>query len=129
VTVPEGSDMNVGYLIDLGDPTALKRIDVFTKTPGFTVQVFGAAGKAAPEEADSAKWKPLGEAGSVDGDPAEGAAPSVPPLTGDKAGDGRINLPLDEGEAGAEYRWVLVWFTTPPASGPTVRINEFKLYG
>lgn len=49
--------------------------------------------------------------------------------TGDKAGDGRINLPLDEGEAGTEYRWVMVWFTTPPASGPTVRINEFKLYG
>jgi hypothetical protein len=135
VTTPPGGDMNVGYLIDLGDPEALTQIDIFLKpkTPsaaGFTAQVFGASGKTAPEAADSAKWTELGKAGSIDGDAPDGSAGSVPPLADgkDKTGDGRVNLPL-KGEVGATYRWVLVWFTTPPAGGPTVRINEFKLYG
>lgn len=127
-TVPAGSDMNVGYLIDLGEKTRLSKIELLTKTPGFTVQVFGSTGSKAPETADDPKWAKLGEAGSVDGDPAEGAAPSVPPVTGDKAGDGKLVLPLKGAGADGEYRQVLLWFTTPPAAGPTVRLSEIKLY-
>lgn len=133
VTVPAGGDMNVGYLIDLSDKSALSRLRLLTTTPGFSVQIFGATSVKAPETADDPGWTKLAEAGSVDGDPAEGAAPSIPPVTGDKpgdlrdkAGDGKLVLGLDGGDK--EYRHVLLWFTTPPAAGPTVRINEIKLY-
>ena len=118
--------MDVGYLLDLEEQESTQKLRLLTKTPGFTLQVFGAAGDKAPEAADSPDWTRLGEAGSVDGDPAEGATPSSPPVEGDKAGDGELVLPLDPGTE--KYRWVMLWVTTPPAAGTTVRFNEIRLY-
>ena len=102
------------------------KLRLLTKTPGFSMQVFGANGDKAPAAADSPDWKRLGEVGSVDGDAPEGSAPSSPPVEGDKAGDGELLLPLDPGTE--TYRWVLLWVTTPPAAGTTVRFNEIRLY-
>ena len=88
--------------------------------------MWGANGEKAPEAADSPDWTRLGEAGSVDGDAPEGSAPSSPPVDGDKAGDGELVLPLEPGTE--TYRWVMLWVTTPPAAGTTVRFNEIRLY-
>jgi hypothetical protein len=126
VTTPPGADMNVGFLIDMEDPVAVEKLRLVTKTPGFSLTVFGATGDKAPEAADSPDWTRLGEAGSVDGDPPEGAAPSSPSVEGDKTGDGELILKLDPGDA--EQRWVMLWVTTPPAAGTTVRFNEIRLY-
>lgn len=126
VTTPPGADMNVGYLIDLEDPQSVMKMRLLTKTPGFSLQVFGANGDKAPEAADSPDWTRLGEAGSIDGDAPEGSAPSSPPVDGDKAGDNELILPLEPGTE--TYRWVMLWVTTPPAAGTTVRFNEIRLY-
>ena len=50
------------------------------------------------------------------------------PITadGDKAGDNELILKLDPGTE--TYRWVMLWVTTPPAAGTTVRFNEIRLY-
>lgn len=125
-TTSPGGDMNVGFLVDLEDPASVLRLRLVTKTPGFSLQVFGAKGEKAPEAADSEGWTRLGEAGSVDGDAPEGSAPSSPPADGDKAGDGELKLKLDPGDE--RYRWIMLWVTTPPAAGTTVRFNEIRLY-
>ncbi len=118
--------MDVGYLLDLEEPESVLKLRLVTKTPGFSVQVFGADGDKAPEAVDSPDWTRLGEAGSVDGDAPEGSTSSSPPVDGDKAGDNEVVLKLDPGTE--TYRWVLLWVTTPPAAGTTVRFNEIRLY-
>ena len=118
--------MNVGYLVDLEDAESVLKLRLLTKTPGVQLQVFGVEGDKAPEAADSPDWKRLGEAGSVDGDAPEGSASSSPPAEGDKAGDDELVLQLDPGTE--TYRWVMLWVTTPPAEGTTVRFNEIRLY-
>ena len=118
--------MNVGYLVDLEDAVSVQKLRLLTKTPGFSLQVFGVQGDKAPAAADSPDWTRLGEAGSVDGDAPEGSASTSPPADGDKAGDGELVLPLDPGTE--TYRWVMLWVTTPPAAGTTVRFNEIRLY-
>lgn len=125
-TTAADADMKVGFLIGLESAQPILKLRLDTKTPGFSVQVFGANGGKAPAAADSAGWKALGEAGSVDGDPPAGSPSSIKPVDGDKAGDGELVLPLDT--AGKSYRWVMLWLTTPPAAGPTVRFNELRLY-
>ena len=76
---------DVGFLVDLEDPATVLTLRLLTKTPGFTLQVFGANGEKAPEAADSPDWSRLGEAGSVDGDAPEdpGAAAADDPAPGD----------------------------------------------
>ena len=125
-TTPAGGDMNVGYLVDLENAVSVQKLRLLTKTPGFTLQIFGSSKDKAPAAADSPDWKRLGEVGSVDGDGPVGSASTSPPAEGDKAGDGELVLPLDPGTE--TYRWVMLWVTTPPAKDTTVRFNEIRLY-
>ncbi len=126
VTTPAGADMNTGYLLDLGEQTVLRRLELFTKTPGFSVQVFGARGQDPPPSIGDAGWTKLGEAGSVDAEPAAGTSPPLPRVEGDKAGDDRVGIALDR--QGKTYRQVLLWITAPPKAAPTARFSEIRLF-
>jgi len=44
---------------------------------------------------------------------------------GNKPGDGKERIVLGAGTH--KYRHILLWFTTPPSAGPTVRISELSL--
>lgn len=125
-TTPADGDMNVGYLLDLGKSMPLKRLEIVTKTPGFTIRVLGARGGKPPAKSDDAAWVVLGEAGSVDAKPATGAAaPAVAPDKDDKPGDTRLGLDLAaENEI---FRHVLLWVSAPPSAGPTVRFSKIRL--
>lgn len=126
VTTPEGADMAVGYLLDLGEKTDLARLELLTKTSGFTLQVFGSPRVDPPPTADDPLWTKLAEAGSVDGKPPDGAAGSVPAAKRDKRHDGKIELKL--ADVGKRFRQVLLWVTIPPREGTTVRFNEIRLF-
>ena len=112
--------MNVGYVARPRQVAAVKRLELVTKTPGFTIRVLGARGGKPPAKIDDADWVVLGEAGSVDAKPATGAAaPAVAPAKDDKPGDTRLRLDLAaEDEI---FRHVLLWVSAPPtgrADGP-----------
>ena len=125
-TTPADGDMNVGYRLDLGKSMPVERLELVTKTPGFTIRVLGARGGKPPAKSDDADWVVLGEAGSVDAKPATGAnAPAVAPAKDDEPGDTRLRLDLAaEGEI---YRHVLLWVSAPPTAGPTVRFSTIRL--
>ncbi|CAB4938556.1 unannotated protein [freshwater metagenome] len=129
----DAGGMQVGYLIDLAKRRSLSRLRLVTKTPGFTVTLYGARGGVAPRTVvpDPARpndpvWTSLAEAGSVDGDGPEGVVDPVKPVEGDKAGDRRLDLMLELGDQ--RYRWLLLWVTVPPLAGPTVRFSEIQLW-
>jgi hypothetical protein len=125
-TTPADGDMNVGYVLDLGKSQQVKRLELVTKTPGFTIRVLGARGGKPPAKSDDADWVVLGEAGSVDAKPATGAAaPAVAPAENDKPGDRRLKLELAaEDEI---VRHILLWVSAPPSAGPTVRFSKITL--
>ncbi|HVP01697.1 MAG TPA: hypothetical protein VMT10_03925 [Solirubrobacteraceae bacterium] len=129
VTTPAGGDMDVGYLLDLGEPMALKRLVLATKTPGFSFQVYGADGADPPQSITDPGWTQLAGAGSVDATPPAGQPPAIAPAPDDKAGDGLVTLKLETSGKSKKYQQLLLWFTVPPTAGPTVRLIEIKLYG
>ena len=125
-TTPPDGDMNVGYVLDLGKSQQIKRLELVTKTPGFTIRVLGARGGKPPAKSDDAAWVVLGEAGSVDAKPGTGAAaPAVAPAKDDKAGDTRLRLDLAADDE--IFRHVLLWVSAPPTAGPTVRFSKIRL--
>jgi hypothetical protein len=126
VTTPSDGDMNVGYVLDLGKSQQVKRLELVTRTPGFTIRVLGARGGKPPAASDDAAWVVLGEAGSVDAKPATGAAaPAVAPAEDDKPGDRRLKLDLAANDE--IFRHVLLWVSAPPSAGPTARFSSIRL--
>ena len=118
--------MNVGYVLDLGKSQPIKRLELVTKTPGFTIRVLGAAAASRRPSPTTPAWVVLGEAGSVDAKPATGAAaPAVAPAKDDKAGDTRLRLDLAADDE--IFRHVLLWVSAPPTAGPTVRFSKIRL--
>jgi hypothetical protein len=112
--------MQVGLLIDLDTAKNVKEIDLGTTTPGGRVEVYGAVGSALPPVILDPRWEHVVSASKLDqGDKA-----------GDVKGDGteRLRLP-GAGATGSRFRYVLLWFTTPPKAGPTMRVSEVSLKG
>ena len=133
VSTPAGAEMATGFLVDLSRSRSISRLRLVTKTPGFTLTIYGARGGVAPktllpdpQRPDDPVWTKLAQAGSVDGDGPEGVKDPVKPVEGDKAGDRRLDLELDLGDD--RYRWVMLWVTVPPLAGPTVRFSEIQFW-
>jgi hypothetical protein len=121
VTTPDdGYDMQVGLLIDLDTAKNVKEIYLGTTTPGGRVEVYGAVGSALPEDILDTRWEHVMSTSKIDANDKYG----------NKKGDGleRIRLP-GPGAKGSRFRHVLLWFTTPPTKGPTMKVNEVKLTG
>ena len=87
--------MNVGYVLDLGKSQQVKRLELVTKTPGFTIA------RATARAAASRPRRPTTRPGSCSARPARSTrsrhrrgAPAVAPAKDDKAGDTRLRLDL-----------------------------------
>lgn len=121
ITTPaDGFDMQVGLLIDLDSAKNVKEIDLGTTTPGGRVEVYGAVGSALPPDILDTRWEHVLSRSKVD----ETAK------YGNVKGDGveKLRLP-GPGATGGRFRYVLLWFTTPPKAGPTVKVTEVTLKG
>jgi hypothetical protein len=109
--------MQVGLLVDLEARKNLKQIQFSTTTPGFRLEVYGTDGSALPPDILDTRWTHLASRSDVDQN-----------TTGDNAkGDGKeiVNLRKD----GEQVRQLVLWFTTPPDSGTTVRLRDLVLKG
>lgn len=115
-TTPADGDMNLGYLIDLGEPTALKRLELVSKTPGMTVRVLAATTVDPPPSLDDTGWTEIAQQPSAGYNDAGKLLPKGDP----------IKIPLEA--AGKKFRVVVVTIETPPNSGSTVRFTELRLF-
>lgn len=96
----------VGLLVDLGKPTALRRMRLDPLTPGTTVEVYGTRKAHPPTNLDDKAWTRLATQLDV---------------------DGKSNINLGDGTD--DYRQIVVWFSEGPVDdSPSVGIRELKLY-
>jgi hypothetical protein len=105
--------MAVGLLIDLKTPQRLSALALVTTTPGMAVQVYGAAGQAAPASITDPAWKRLSGQLVV------------------KKRTTRVSL-ADTKHA---FRFVTLWISKAPSSAVItpeapghVRVNELELF-
>ncbi len=118
VTAPsDGKPMQVGLLVDLGNRKNLKQIEFKTTTPGFRLEVYGTDGSALPPDILDTRWTHLASRSDVDqntvGDNKRGDLAEI------------VRLAKD----GEQVRQLVLWFTTRPDQGSTVRIREIVLKG
>jgi hypothetical protein len=110
--------MAVGLVIDLQKTRHVQSIALATSTPGYTAEIYGAPDGDLPPDVLDARWTHLVNRKQVDETNHDGS----------RAHDGAEHIAL-RSHAG-DYRYVLLWFTAPPAAGgPTVRIAELQLLG
>lgn len=116
-TKADGKPMQVGLLVDLEARKNLAQIEFATSTPGFRLEVYGTDGSALPPDILDTRWTHLASRSGVD-ENTVGA---------NVKGDGKeiIRLAKD----GEQVRQVVLWFTTQPDKGPTVRIKDLVLKG
>jgi hypothetical protein len=102
----DGQEMQVGLLVDLSKKRSIKQLKLRTSTPGFRVELYAADTAQVPPDILDTRWAHLKNHSDV-------TKSDKVPLAGDNH----------------KYRYVLLWFTTPPKAGPTVKINELKILG
>ena len=102
----DGQDMQVGLVVDLSKKRSIKQLKLQTGTPGFRVELYAADTAQLPPDILDTRWAHLRNRSDV-------AKKEQVPLAGDNH----------------KYRYVLLWFTTPPKKAPTVKINELKILG
>jgi outer membrane biosynthesis protein TonB len=102
----DGQDMQVGLVVDLSKKRSIKQLKLQTKTPGFRVELYAADTAQLPPDILDTRWAHLRNRSDV-------AKKQTLALASDSH----------------KYRYVLMWFTTPPKAGPTVKINELKILG
>jgi hypothetical protein len=107
--------MQVGLLVELGARRTIRQIDFATATPGFRVEVYTTDGSALPPDILDTRWTHVASRSSVDKTTA-----------GDNVkGDGKESIRLPSSVQPA--RKVVLWLTTPPSSGTTVKIRDLVL--
>jgi hypothetical protein len=110
VDAPEGAQqIGAGLLVDLGAKRGVKALELVTRTPGFRTEIYATDSTEVPPDVLDTRWAHVKDASDV------GAEDS---------GKERIVL----GGGTTKYRYVLLWFTTPPKEGVRVRINELSLF-
>lgn len=117
ITTPADGDMNVGYLIDLGEAKTLKRLEVITKTPGMTLRILGATTVDPPPSLDDTGWTEIAQ------EPDAGIDDNGKP----RASSLPVKVPLQT--RGKKFRLVAITIETPPLSGATARFTELRLFG
>ncbi len=105
-SVADGQDMQVGLVVDLSKKRSVKQLKLRTSTPGFRIETYAADTAELPPDILDTRWAHLHNKSGV-------------------AKDDAIALASDS----HRYRYVLLWFTTPPKKGPTVKINELTILG
>jgi len=107
--------MGVGLVVDLEKTTAVRAVELLTDTPGYRVEIYGAKGDTLPPDILDARWEHFADRSKVDEGKKDGNVP----------GDDKDRISL-RGER--KVRYLVLWMTTPPAKGPTVRIAELNLF-
>jgi hypothetical protein len=102
----DGRELQVGVVVDLEAAKQVRGIDLKTTTRGGRIEVYATDGSALPPDILDTRWDHPGSRSSVDR--AE-----------------RIVFP----KGGANYRYVTLWFTTPPKGAHRVGLSELKLLG
>jgi len=113
----DGKELQVGVVVNLGSAKQVRGIELTTPTPGGRVEVYATDGSALPSDILDTRWDHPASRANVDGGSRGG----------NKAGDGVEHILLPKG--GAKYRYVTLWFTTPPKSGRKVGLTELKVLG
>jgi hypothetical protein len=121
VTVAAQDVMGVGYLVDFVQPTTVRSLLLRTHTEGFNVEVYGTTSSALPPNVTDSHWTHLATRTNVDA-----SQPGVKAPDGNVPGDGQERIVLGSHARG--LRHVLLWFTQPPETGQTVRLNELQLF-
>jgi hypothetical protein len=104
--VGDGQEMQVGLVVDLSKKRSIKQLKLQTSTPGFRIETYAADTAQLPPDILDTRWAHLHN---------QSAVPK----------QAQIALASDS----HKYRYVLLWFTTPPKKAPTVKINEIKILG
>jgi len=116
-TAADGKPMQVGLLVDLESRKTLKQIEFATPTPGFRLEVYATDGSALPPDILDTRWTHVASRSDVDQNTAGE----------NKRSDGKEIVAL--AKDGEQVRQVVLWFTTPPDSGATVRLRDLVLKG
>lgn len=115
--------LQVGYVVDLEQPTSLRYLELVTDTPGLRVEIYGADADVLPPQVTDSRWAKLKARDAVDLNEKEG----------NESGDGKEKITISDGAQ--KYRFLLVWATTPaPVQPPdppsrTLRLFDLKIYG
>lgn len=117
VTTPADGDMNVGYLIDLGEPTLVKRLEILTKTPGMALRILAATTTDPPPGLDDSGWTEVAQEPDAGLDDKGRPLPAKDP----------VKIPLET--HGEKFRLLAITIETPPQSGATARFTELRLFG
>ena len=105
-SVADGQDMQVGLVVDLSKKRSITQLKLQTSTPGFRIETYAADTAQLPPDILDTRWAHLRNRSDV-------AKSEELPLASDSH----------------KYRYVLLWFTTPPKKAPSVKINELKILG
>ena len=118
-TADASKDMATGLVIDLGSKKGVRVLELATSTPGFRAEIYAADSDELPPDILDTRWAHITDRSNVD----------ETGKTKDRnvKGDGKERVVLGGGSA--KYRYVLLWITTPPDGGPTVRISDVDLLG
>ncbi len=110
--------MAVGLVLDLKEARSVRVLELATSTPGFRAEIYASDSDELPPDILDTRWAHIKDRSNVDGSGTKDK---------NKKGDGKERIVLGGGTA--KYRYVLLWLTTPPEDGPTVRISDVKLSG
>jgi len=101
----DGKELQIGVVVDLEAAKQVRGVEL-TTTRGGRVEVYATDGSALPPDILDTRWD----------HPGSGSA-----------GDGVKRIVFPKG--GASYRYVTLWFTTPPKGAARVGLSELKLLG
>jgi hypothetical protein len=111
ITVADGAEsVGAGLVLDLGRKQGVRELDVTTKTPGFKIELYATDETVLPPDITDTRWAHLKDVTDVGTDT-----------------DGKVKVDLGAGTT--KYRHVLLWLTTPPTDGFTVRLSEVRVFG
>ena len=102
----DGRELQVGVVIDLKAAKQVRGVELTTTTRGGRVEVYATDGSALPPDVLDTRWDHPGSRSDVDG---------VERIVFPKGGDA--------------YRYVTLWFTTPPEGTTRVGLAEVTLLG
>ena len=100
----DGQPLRVGVIVDLLKLRRVRAVEVTLKSPGGAIELYGTDSSTPPPDLSDTRWEPL---------PGRTAT----------ARKERIVLDRD----GSDYRYVTLWFTTPPPAGPKVAVVELDV--
>lgn len=114
-TADADKPMGVGLVVDLEKTTKVRAVELLTDTPGYRVELYGTTGSDIPKDVIDTRWDHYADRSRVD----EGTK------DGNVAGDDKDRISLG---GVRDARYLLLWITTPPEKGPTVRVAELNLF-